>query len=529
MNKAFYPFFASLILASGVFLGYKLQDRNAAKYKTFNTTATSSKLDYILQLIDAKYVDSVDVNKLYDDAINGILEKLDPHSMYLPPIESQQEAEIMAGNFEGIGIEFLISKDTIQVVNPISGGPSEQAGLNAGDKIIKINDTIVAGIGISNENVVKKLKGPKGTKVKVSVLKKDKKIINYTITRNKIPIYSVDAGFMLNANTGYIKINRFSKNTYIEFAEKLDALNAKGMKNLILDLRGNGGGFMDQAIKIVDEFLDGKKLIVYTKGKNSPKMVENAGKIGTFETGNLAILIDEGSASASEIVSGAIQDWDRGTIIGRRSFGKGLVQEEIPFNDGSALRLTVAKYYTPSGRSIQRNYENGSQAYYEDLNNRFKTNGEAYILDSTHHTKEVYKTKIKNRTMYGGGGIQPDIFVPIDTSMINPLISEIFYNSILNEFSYNYYQNNKALFKYNSTLEFERNYVVNDAIYNQFLDFAFQNGVNIKLKSYQNISKNYLSKYIKAYLAKQIWQMEGFLYMLSKDDKMIEKALGTFK
>ncbi|QQR98017.1 MAG: S41 family peptidase [Sphingobacteriales bacterium] len=528
MNKAFYPLFFAIILASGVFLGYKLQDRNSAKYKQIGTSGINSKLDYILQLIDAKYVDTVDVNKLYDEAINGILEKLDPHSMYLPPIESQQEAEIMEGNFEGIGIEFLISKDTIQVVNTISGGPAEQVGMSAGDKIIKINDTLVAGNGITNEVVMKKLKGPKGTKVSVTVLKRNKKMVTYSITRNKIPINSVDAGFMLNSNTGYIKINRFSKNTYFEFAEKLDMLSAKGMKNLILDLRGNGGGFMDQAIKITDEFLDGKKLIVYTKGKNSPKIEENAGKIGNFEQGNLAILIDEGSASASEIVSGAIQDWDRGTIIGRRSFGKGLVQEEIPFTDGSALRLTVARYYTPSGRSIQRDYQNGSQAYYEDVNNRFKSNGEAYALDSTKHSVEKYKTKVKGRTVFGGGGIEPDIFVPIDTSMYNPLVNEVLYNSILNEFSYIYYQNIKNNFNYTTFEDYNQKFNISDDVYKQFLNFAYQNGVNKKWNNFEAASRPYLSNRLKAYIAKQKWQMEGLLYILSKDDKMIEKALKTF-
>lgn len=528
MNKVFYPFLISVILAVGVYLGYQLQSKNVAQHHFFSTAKTNSKLDYIMQLINTKYVDDVDVNKLYDEAITGVLEKLDPHSTYLPPMISQQETESMEGNFEGIGIEFLISKDTIQVVNTISGGPAEQTGMHAGDKIIKINDTSVASVGITNELVMKKLKGPKGTKVKVTVLKKNKKIIDYTITRNKIPIYSVDAGFMLNNTTGYIKINRFSKNTYFEFAEKLDALIAKGMKNLILDLRGNGGGYMDQAIKIVDEFLDGKKLIVYTKGKKTQKIEENAGKIGNFETGKLAILIDEGSASASEIVSGAIQDWDRGTIIGRRSFGKGLVQEEIPFSDGSALRLTVAKYYTPSGRSIQRNYENGTQAYYEDVTNRFKTNGEAYVLDSTKKSEEVYKTKIKNRTVFGGGGIQPDIFVSIDTSMFNPLVNEIFYKSIFNEFTYDYYQSIKKTFQYKNLKEFDEQFVISDALYKQFLNYAYQNGVSNKWSTYEQTSKKFLSNRIKAFIAKHAWQMEGLLYILSKDDKMIEKALQTF-
>jgi carboxyl-terminal processing protease len=437
-------------------------------------------------------------------------------------VESKQEAEIMAGNFEGIGIEFMISKDTIQVVVPIAGGPSEQAGLNAGDKIIKINDTTAAGVKITNEDVVKKLKGPKGTKVKVTVQKRNGQIADYTITRDKIPIYSVDAAFMLDGKTGLIKINRFSQNTYMEFAEKLDFLLSKGMKNLIIDLRGNGGGFLDQAVKVADELLDGKKLIVYTEGRNSPKTVQNAGKIGHFESGNLVILIDEGSASASEIVSGAIQDWDRGTIIGRRSFGKGLVQEEIPFKDGSAVRLTVAKYYTPSGRCIQKDYTNGTEAYYHELENRYKTGDTA--AKSPTDDKQVFRTKIKNRIVYGGGGITPDIVVPIDTSMFNPLVMEILYNSLLNEYAYNYYQTNKQQFNYKDYVDFDKNYNISQELYQSFLEYAWQNGVTRKHSSYAEASKKYLSLRLKAYFARQQFQNDGFYYILSKDDKMIERA-----
>lgn len=527
MNKAIVPFVLACVLASGIYLGFKLQERRQNRANVYTTSTSNSKLDNVLRLIDAKYVDTVDVNKLYDEAIADILSKLDPHSTYLPPVESQQETEIMAGNFEGIGIEFMISKDTLQVVVPIAGGPSEQVGLNAGDKIIKINDTLVAGVKITNEDVIKKLKGPKGTKVKVSVLKRNGKIINYTITRDKIPIYSVDAAFMLNEQTGFIKINRFSQNTYFEFAEKLDALLSKGMKNLIIDLRGNGGGFLDQAVKITDELLDGKKLIVYTEGRTSPKVEQNAGKIGNFETGNLAILIDEGSASASEIVSGAIQDWDRGTIIGRRSFGKGLVQEEIPFSDGSAVRLTIAKYYTPSGRSIQKDYSNGVDAYYHELEDRYVHKDSAYT--KTKEKSPEYKTKIKGRTVYGGGGITPDIIVPLDTSMFNPLVLEVLYSSVMNEFVYNYYQSNKASLQYKDLPTFNTQFNVSPELYAKFLAYAYQNGVNKKFSNFEAASKNYLSMRLKAYMAKQLFQMNGFYYVLAQDDKMIDKALGTFK
>ncbi|MCB0511448.1 MAG: carboxyl-terminal protease, partial [Bacteroidetes bacterium] len=333
-----------------------------------------------------------------------------------------------------------------------------------------------------------------------------------------------DAAFMLDAKTGFIKINRFSQTTYNEFAEKLDMLLGKGMKNLVIDLRGNGGGFLDQAVKITDELLDGKKLIVYTEGRNSPKMVQNAGKIGNFESGNLAILIDEGSASASEILSGAIQDWDRGTIIGRRSFGKGLVQEEIPFKDGSAVRLTVAKYYTPSGRSIQKDYSHGIESYYMETSNRYAKDTTTKIEQKP---KQVYHTKVKNREVFGGGGITPDILVPLDTSMFNPLVLEILYNSVMNEFVYNYYQSNKANFKFKDIVDFDKNFNISNEFYQSFLQYAYKNGVSSKNSIYAEKSKSYLELRLKAFLAKQQFQNDGFYYVMSKDDKMIEKALKT--
>jgi carboxyl-terminal processing protease len=526
INKAFYPFLFSVILAFGIFLGFKIQGRSNANSSIFNTKS-NSKLEYLLRLIDAKYVDSVDVPKLYDDAISKMLSDLDPHSVYLPPIEMKHEAEIMEGNFEGIGIEFSIVKDTLQVVTPISGGPSELAGIGAGDKIIKINDTTVAGIKITNELVMKKLKGPKGTQVKLTILKSSNhKIIDYTIKRDKIPIYSVDAGFMLDKTTGYIKINRFSKTTYEEFYNKLEALNKQGMQNLILDLRQNPGGFMDQATAIADEFLDGNKTIVYTQGRTVPRTYDKARTSGLFEKGKIAVLIDEGSASASEIVSGAIQDWDRGIIIGRRSFGKGLVQQEYPLGDGSSVRLTIAKYYTPSGRSIQRPYDDNLDKYYGDITKRFN-DGEAFSQDSIKQDKkEVYKTLIKGRTVYGGGGITPDIYIPMDTSMLNPFVMGVYTNNLLPEFAYNYFADNKALFtKYTSADAFKTNYTVEDKLYNDFVSYCFAHGVPKSTESYVGKSKDYLSFRLKAFLAKQGWKSDGFYEVAAQDDKMIQRAL----
>lgn len=530
-NKAFYPLIFAIILASGIFLGYKIQDRNIGRYKAIYGNDGMSKLDYILKLIDAKYVDTVNQQQLYDDAISKMLEDLDPHSVYLPPLEMTHEAEIMDGNFEGIGIEFAIKNDTVQVLTPIPGGPSEQVGVSAGDKIIKINDTVFVGKKVTNEAVMKNLKGPKGSIVKVTMLKSgSKKIITYSIKRDKIPLYSVDAGFMLDNQTGYIKINRFSKTTYVEFMEKLDTLTNRGMKRLVLDLRQNPGGFMDQATAIVDELLDGDKTIVFTEGRMMPKTYEKAKNQGMFEEGKVVVLIDEGSASASEIISGAIQDWDRGVIIGRRSFGKGLVQQEYPIGDGSSVRLTVAKYYTPSGRSIQRPYEDNVANYYGDINKRYK-DGEVFNQDSIKQEKKtVYKTLLKGRTVYGGGGITPDIYIPMDTSNYTPFVMEVFAAGMLQEFSYNYYMDNKALFSsYKNADQFKTGFMVTDALYAQFVSYCEQHGVNKTAIASAEKSKGYLNNKLKAYFAKQLFRNDGFYKIAAQDDKMIQRALLELK
>lgn len=532
MNKAFYPLLISIILAGGIFIGYKIQDRNAAKSGMYSSSDGNSKLENILQLIEARYVDTVNTEKLYDDAIAKMLEELDPHSVYLPPLEMSHEAEMMDGNFEGIGIEFMIINDTISVVTPISGGPSEQAGIGAGDKIILIDDTVATGKKITNEFVMKKLKGPKDTKVKVTMLKNGtKKLVTYTIKRNKIPIYSVDAGFMLDNEVGYIKVNRFAKNTYREFMEKLDVMQQKnGLKKLILDLRQNPGGFMDQATLMADEFLAGSKNIVYTEGRSMPRSYEKSQNMGLFEEGKLIILIDEGSASASEIVSGAIQDWDRGIIIGRRTFGKGLVQQEYPLGDGSSVRLTVAKYFTPSGRCIQRPYEDNVSDYYGDISKRFK-DGEVFNADSIkQNSKKVYKTLVKGRTVYADGGITPDIFIPLDTSMFNPFVNEIFGLSLIQSFAYDYFNAHNAEFtKYKSAVDFKNNFIFNDNLYAEFVNYSYTHGASKSNAAYTEKSKYYLSGKLKAYLAKQVWKSDGYFLVNAQDDKMIQRAMLEMK
>ena len=525
-KKALIPVLISATLALGLVIGYRVQGQlnNSLLVRGFGS---GSPLEEVINLVNAKYVDPVERDKLYGDAIRKMMENLDPHSLYISSDELRSVEEEMAGNFEGIGVEFSILNDTIQVVTPLSGGPSEQLGIQAGDKIVKINDSIVAGVGITNLDVMRKLKGPKSTEVKVSIKRGNQPdLIDYTIVRDKIPLHSVDAGFMLDNKTGYIKINRFSAQTYREFMDKALPMKKQGMLQLILDLRQNPGGYLGEAIKIVDEFLDGKKDIVYTQGRNFPKEYYRAGKAGDFETTPIAILIDEGSASASEIIAGAIQDWDRGIIIGRRSFGKGLVQEQFQLNNGSAVRLTVARYYTPSGRSIQKPYENGRSAYEEEMDDRYE-HGEIYHKDSIRADKTLeYKTKILKRTVFGGGGITPDIFIPLDTSIFNPLVSEILIKNLVAQFTYDYYANNKAEFSaYSSYKQFADRYTISDAMYTRFLDFTISRGVDPAHRRFEQASRNELTRRIKALLAKQAWKNDGMFYILSGSDEAIQRAL----
>jgi carboxyl-terminal processing protease len=526
-KKALLPVLVSAALALGLLLGYRIQGQlnNTSLLRVYG--GSSSPIEEVINLVNAKYVDEVEKDKLYGDAISKMMENLDPHSLYISNEELKSVEEEMSGNFEGIGIEFSIVNDTIQVVTPLSGGPSEQLGIQAGDKIVMIDDTLVAGIGITNIEVMRKLKGPKATKVKVSVRRgQNDKLIHYTITRDKIPLYSVDAGFMLDDKTGYIKINRFSAQTYQEFMDKALPLKKLGMQQLVLDLRQNPGGYLGEAIKLVDEFLDSKKEIVYTEGRNFPKEYYKAGKLGDFETTPIAILIDEGSASASEIIAGAIQDWDRGVIIGRRSFGKGLVQEQFQLKNGAAVRLTVAKYYTPSGRSIQKSYENGRSAYDEDLVARYE-NGEIYHRDSIHNDKSLeYKTKLLKRTVYGGGGITPDIFIAMDTSYFNPLVNEILISGLITQFTYDYYASNKQEFSaYKSFKDFAVRYNISDDLYKRFIDFTISRGVSPAHQTYAAASRNELTRRIKALLAKQIWKNDGMYYILMIQDEAVQRAV----
>jgi carboxyl-terminal processing protease len=516
------PLALALVLMVGMQIGFKLRETTWNK-RPINSDNTFSKLDEILNLINVKYVDSVDSKSILNKALDQFLVDLDPHSFYIPQSELKGINESLEGKFEGVGIEFFIANDTILVVTPISGGPSEALGIISGDKIVAIDDSTVAGIGITNNGVVKKLRGDKGSKVKVKILRKNhSEPLEFVITRDQIPLLSVDVGYMVDSVTGYIKINRFAEKTYEEFRVQMNKLMAANMKNLILDLRQNPGGYLTAATLIADEFIDENKLLVYTEGKAYKRNEYLAKNSGKFETGNLVVMIDEGSASASEILAGALQDWDRAIIIGRRSFGKGLVQEQYELHDGSALRLTVARYYTPSGRSIQKPYDDGSEAYYDEVNERFEagefgTNGSLNKVDTI---QKFYTSK--KRVVYGGGGIIPDVFVPVDTSFN----LEYFFlvRSFVPEFIYNYYSDNQSLFmQYKESDYFRSNFEITDNLYNRFIEYASKQGLKKNEKELSLITPR-VKVLMKAYLAKQMWKDDGFYPVLNTIDKTFLEA-----
>ncbi|HYW95479.1 MAG TPA: S41 family peptidase, partial [Bacteroidales bacterium] len=430
-------------------------------------TEQTLKFGEVLNDISRYYVDTVNEEQLVSKTLRQMLHDLDPHSTYMSKEEVKAAQEQLEGGFEGIGVSFNILDDTIFVVNPIAGGPSEKVGIHAGDRIVKIDGENVAGVGITNLDVMKKLKGPKGTKVNVSIQRRRvDKLLPFTITRDEIPIYSLDASYMVGDDVGYIKLARFSNTTMDEFSGAMTKLQDQGMKDLILDLTGNGGGYLYVAIDLADQFLAGRRMIVYTKGVHNPRKNYYSTDKGSFETGKLIIMIDETSASASEIVSGAMQDWDRAVLVGRRSFGKGLVQGRFELNDGSEIRLTVARYFTPAGRLIQKSYSKGYEAYSHELLERYNS-GELSGEDTKHFPDSLkFHTLIKNRVVYGGGGILPDYLVPIDTSEYSDYYRDIISQGVLNQFILEYVDNNRKSLKssYPDFQTFKKNFSVTPAI-----------------------------------------------------------------
>lgn len=527
-SHPFLPLFFALVLIIGIFIGIRL-NRNSQQNQLLqlfsNEKNNGNKLDELLDYVIREYVDTLYRDSLTDKTIETLLSNLDPHSAYIPAASLQSTNEPLNGNFEGIGIEFNLLRDTIYVVTAIPGGPSEKAGIKSGDKIIFVDGKKVAGVKITNELVFKNLKGKGGTIVNIGVLRFGTSNIEYfKITRGKIPIYSVDASYMMDSITGYIKISRFASTTFQEFDHALSKLEKMGMQQLVLDLRGNPGGFLDAAIDISDEFLPRGKMIVYTQGKNRPRQNSIASDKGRFEKQKLAVLIDENSASASEIVAGAIQDNDRGIIIGRRSFGKGLVQEQSEFKDGSAIRLTIARYYTPSGRSIQKPYENGQlEDYYHDEMERYES-GELVNADSVKMNKKLKYTTPSGKVVYGGGGIMPDYFIPIDTTKVSKYISELLYKNVINDFALEYVNQKRAQLKYANAATFNEQFQVNNALFNDLKTYANKN--NVKTNA-SDLGKGFdlLSTHLKAYIAKDIFNQEAWFLVKNSHDEACKKAL----
>jgi len=517
------PVLLAVAIIAGVFLGAKLQSRLQLNTRTM-TTANTNKVGLIMNLIEGNYVDTVDSKKIIESAIPEILKQLDPHTVYIPAKDMQEVSEEMSGNFSGIGVQFSIQNDTIMVIDVISGGPSQKLGIRAGDRIVKVNDSIMAGVKVTNDKVLKKLRGEKGSKVNISVARKGfADLIPFTISRGEIPLTSIDVSYMIDSKTGFIKVGRFAEKTYDEFMSGVDKLSKAGAEQLIIDLRGNPGGYLGAVIKMVDEFLDKGELVVYTEGRTQPKRTFNADVKGTFLGKKVVVLVDEYSASASEIFAGAIQDNDRGTIIGRRTFGKGLVQEQIPFYDGSAIRLTVARYYTPAGRCIQKSYKNGLDDYYGDLNRRF-AHGEFEQKDSIHYADTLkYYTRMK-RVVYGGGGIMPDIFVAADTSGFSGYFGKITQKGLIYQYAFDYSDKNRSeLGKLKTGKEFE-NYLHEHKILSAFTEFANKKGIPADQKGL-TASGKIIETQLMAYITRNIIGEVGFYSVISRIDATLLEAL----
>lgn len=519
------PVLLAVALAAGVLIGKFLPGTDDLPQHS-NIRSRNDKLNSILNIIESNYVDSVNRNDLVEAAIPAILKKLDPHSVYIPAKDLARANEPLQGNFEGIGISFNMLTDTILVISTIPGGPSEKMGLLPGDKILYVNDSLVAGRHLSDEKVMGMLKGPKGTVVKIKILRSgQKELLPFDITRDKIPIYSIDVSYMVNANTGYIKINNFAMTTFDEFMKGLNDLKDQGMTNLIVDLRANSGGIMEAAIQIANQFLKEGQLIVYTKGRAQPRNEAKATGKGEFETGGLVVLVDEWSASASEILAGAIQDNDRGTIIGRRSFGKGLVQEPISFADGSGLRLTIARYYTPTGRSIQKPYTHGFDEYFDDLSERYH-HGEFEVSDSIHFSDSLKFTTPGGRIVYGGGGIMPDKFVPVDTSGVSPYFVKT--RPLIYRFALKYTENNREALKKFSDPRLMEKFLDKQQLMEQFAQYAAANNVKIDRAGIKT-SGDVIYTQIKAYIARNILDNKGFYPIWENIDTTLKFAIEFLK
>ncbi len=518
------PLLLSITIIIGMFFGYKMRD--AMPGKKFFSIQKNTSLQEVIDLLNSRYVDKIDNKSIIDTAIDAILAKLDPHTIHIPVSELQQVNEDIQGSFVGIGIEYNILYDSLNVAQVVTNGPSEKAGLKIGDIILKAGDSIISGKQISAERIRAILRGPEKSSINLTISRNNKQQV-FEVKRGSITVPSVDAYYMLDATTGYIKINKFTSQTYKEFMNGLLTLKKLKMQSLILDLRDNGGGVLEEAVEIADELLEGDKLITYTEGMHNPKKEFRCRRQGQFETGKVIVLADEGSASASEVLMGALQDWDRALIVGRRSFGKGLVQEQYDLNDRSALRLTVARYFTPLGRSIQRSYKNGSKSYFEDITKRFVQDGKFKADSVNNDTSKIYKTRA-GKKLYGSGGILPDYFVPIDTVPVGIITKQLGTKGTLENFGYKYYKlNSIALSKYKTATQFVNDFNIADNDWAYFTTLAskdsiFLNNINVK-------EKVFLTSNLKAAIARQLFKSEGYYEVLNKEDKGLSKALEVLK
>jgi carboxyl-terminal processing protease len=520
------PLLLSVALIIGMFFGYQLKSNMGSYAPSLFGRSQRTSIQEILDLVKIKYVDTINIDSLSLFAIDDILNQLDPHSVYLPPVKVQSLNEDMAGSFHGAGIEFGLFDDTVHVINVLPKGPADAAGIRMGDLIIKANDSLVSGKKRTQDQIRSLFRGPRGTKVKVQLIRNGQ-LTTVTVERGIIPIKSVEAAYMIENGVAYIGLNKFSSKTYEEFMENLERLQKEGMKKLILDLRGNGGGMLDDAVQIADEFLSGSKEIVYTEGKSSPRQDYAARRPGLFEEGKLVLLIDEGSASASEVLAGALQDWDRAIIIGRRSFGKGLVQEQFQLSNGSAVRLTVSRYFTPIGRSIQKPYEKGNlKVYRDEVMDRYN-NGEIFKGDSAAHNGKQYKTK-GGKLVYGGGGISPDIYIAADTTKTLPIAANLYKEDFLYSSAYYYYlQNKDKLQQIKSPAELLKQVNEDPLLWQMLIARAAKK--KFAFESFTTEQQQTMKLHFASMLGRQLWRSEGYLKVMNLNDPIINRALQEIK
>jgi len=527
MHKNYkYAFYAAFLVALGMLAGFQLKE--SVHYERRQEISSGfEKIQEAIWFVERNYVKEPDTKKMVDDAIAGMLKGLDPHSFYIDAQEMKAMDEEMEGSFEGVGIEFNLLEDTIYVVSAISGGPSEKSGVQAGDRIVRIDGKNVAGIGIANSDVMKYLRGPKGSNVKVEVARRNaRNLLTFNITRDKIPLYSVDYSYMMNDEVGYLKISRFASTTHDEFREHTKKLKQAGMKGMILDLRGNPGGYMQMAEKIADEFLTEGKLVVYTEGRvyESKSKYKATSYLNLFEEGPLVVLLDFGSASASEIVAGAVQDWDRGLIVGVRSFGKGMVQTQKEFSDGSAMRLVISEYHTPSGRCIQKPFNMSAEEYELELLERFKR-GELYDESKVDLPDSLKFKTNSGRVVYGGGGIMPDVFVARDTTTDSDYMSDLLGANAFREFAYQYVEDVSAWKKqYPDAGAFLKGFVVDEALLSRFVSYSAGKGVKQDQAGLAT-SKRDIQAYLKAFIGRRLYNDDGFYPAFNEVDNVVQRAL----